>query len=186
MDSRQLPSRRRGSWLGAVGLLLVACAGDPVGDVASPDVEPGVASTATTAATTATVPETTTVPRTTSTTVGPPDGADIALVASEHRDDPVRTAGFAFHGDDVTAEAPELTVPAGEPVTVWLVNLHGQYSSSLDSHDFAVIPQLDDVPTLAAGGQLLEEILWGSHIEKLFSGQSASVTFVPDTPGDYL
>jgi nitrite reductase (NO-forming) len=113
-------------------------------------------------------------------------GSEFTLVASEAIDEP-HAYGFALNGDDVTAMAPTLTVKAGQTLTVTLENAHGQYDpTGGDSHDFAVIPILDDVPTLAATGRLADEVLWDSAIPKLFTGESGEVTFTPDEPGRYV
>jgi FtsP/CotA-like multicopper oxidase with cupredoxin domain len=114
------------------------------------------------------------------------DSSEFTLVASGAIEDPYGMVGFALDGDDVTAMAPTLTVKAGEPLTVTLENAHGQYAPTGDSHDFAVIPILDDIPTLAATGALADEVLWDSAIPKLFTGESGEVTFTPDEPGRYV
>ena len=113
-------------------------------------------------------------------------GSEFTLVASEAIEDPYGMIGFAFSGDDVTGMAPTLTVKADEPLTVTLENAHGQYAPTGDSHDFAVIPILDDISTLAATGALADEVLWDSAIPKLFTGESGEVTFTPDEPGRYV
>ena len=140
--------------------------------------EPTITTRATTTQTTETSSSSTTI-------LGPPSDADIALVASETLADPSEDLGFAFFGKEVTKDAPTLTVSVGEEVTIWVINEHGQYSSTTDSHNFAVVPKLDDIPTLAATGALGHHILWDSLIEKMFRGESGSVTFVPDVPGEY-
>lgn len=114
-------------------------------------------------------------------------GAEIALVASESEDDPSGTIGFAHAGEDVTGGSPTLTVRAGEPVTVTVENLHGRYSPTTDSHDFAVVPaDLEDIRTLAATQQLADEALWQSALPKLFGGETGEVTFTPSEPGTYV
>jgi nitrite reductase (NO-forming) len=112
-------------------------------------------------------------------------GSEFTLVASESIESP-NAYGFALSGDDVTAMAPTLTVKAGQTLTVTVENAHGQYYQTGDAHDFAVIPILDDVPTLAATGRLADEVLWDSAIPKLFTGESGEVTFTPDEPGRYV
>jgi nitrite reductase (NO-forming) len=110
-------------------------------------------------------------------------GGEIDLVGGETGDG--EGVGFAFAGEEVTGEAPTITVQAGEEVTVNFKNVHGQYSNATANHDFAVVPQLDDIPTLAATRALDEEVLWESRTQEVPAGESATVAFVPEDPGDY-
>jgi plastocyanin len=105
---------------------------------------------------------------------------DISLVADATPADSEDKLGYAFAGDEVMGRGPTLTVTAGEEVTLNLEN-----HDTLESHNFAVVPQLDDIPTLVALGLLDEEILWEASIDDLSEGESGSVTFTPDTPGSY-
>lgn len=105
---------------------------------------------------------------------------ELSLVANTTPTDSEQKLGYALAGQEVTGGGPTLTVQTGEEVTVTLENNHG-----LESHDFAVVPHLDDIPTLAALGGLEEEVLWGASIDSLSDGESGSVTFTPDTPGSY-
>lgn len=105
---------------------------------------------------------------------------ELSLVADVTEPDSEQKLGFAFAGQEVTGGGPTLTVQAGEEVTVTLEN-----NDTLGPHDLAVVPHLDDIPTMAALGGLEEEVLWGASIDSLSDGESSSVTFTPDTPGSY-
>lgn len=105
---------------------------------------------------------------------------ELSLVADVTENDSEDKLGYAFAGEEVTGGGPTLTVQNGEEVTLTLENNHG-----LDSHNLAVVPQLDDIPTLAALGGLEEEVLWGAAIDNLSEGERGSVTFTPDRPGRY-
>ena len=118
-------------------------------------------------------------------------GTEIALVASETQADPgtapggLLNMGFALPGEVVTNQGPTLTVKTGEPVTVTLENLQGQYGAPSDSHDFAVVPAGLDLGTMAATRTLEDEALWDSHMPKVFAGESGEITFTPTAPGTY-
>lgn len=112
-------------------------------------------------------------------------GTEFVIVASETIDDPTNEIGFALEGDDVTVEAPRLQVMVGEPVMVVVRNEHGRYSQTSGIHNFAVVPLLDDIPTLAATGAITDHVMWNSATTDLPSGETAEVTFVPDAPGTY-
>lgn len=118
-------------------------------------------------------------------------GTGIALVASETQENPgtapggLLNMGFALPGEVVTDQGPTLTVKAGESVTVTLENLQGQYGGPSDSHDFAVVPAGLDLGTMAATRSLADEALWGSHMPKLFAGETGEITFTPTQSGTY-
>lgn len=112
-------------------------------------------------------------------------GADFSIVASESITDPFDLVGFGLAGSDVTENAPSLTVAVDEPVTITYENKHGQYSSTSGIHDFAVVPALDDLPTLVATGAIADHVLWDSAIAEMPTGESGEVTFTPTEPGTY-
>lgn len=93
--------------------------------------------------------------------------------------------GFAMRGEEITEAAPDLTAKVGEKVTIAFENAHGQYSPTTATHDVAIVPKLDDLPTLAATGAVDDVILWGAATPEIPSGESSTVTFVPDAPGAY-
>lgn len=117
----------------------------------------------------------------------------IILVASETlaEADPEGELGYAFDGDDVTLDTPTITVQTDREVTLTLENRAGQYSGVRGSHDFAVVPPLDadytdvDLYTDIATGTIADKVLWSSQTPRIFSDDSATVTFVPDTPGTF-
>lgn len=112
-------------------------------------------------------------------------GTEFTIVGSETVDDPTNEVGFALADDDVTIEAPRLEVAVGEPVVVDFRNEHGRYSRTSGIHNFAVVPVLDDLPTLAATGALTDHVLWGSATPDLPSKERVEITFVPDARGTY-
>lgn len=105
---------------------------------------------------------------------------DITIVADVTGNDSGDPLGFALDGEDVTGVGPTLTVRAGEEVTLTLEN-----HDELQPHNFAIVPKLEDPVKAAALGNLEEEILWDSSIERVRQGESSSVTFTPDAPGSY-
>ena len=119
--------------------------------------------------------------------------AGTTLVASETlaKADPDEELGFALDGDDVTVDAPTLTVQPGREVILTLENRAGQYSKIRGSHDFAVVPPLDDVYTDIdmftdiATGKIDDKVLWGARTVEIFTDDSATITFMPDAPGTY-
>jgi nitrite reductase (NO-forming) len=111
-------------------------------------------------------------------------GGEIDLIGGEQVDVD-ETGGFAFAGEQVTGDAPTITVQAGEEVTVNFENVGNKSPNQLVTHDFAVVPQLEDIPTLAATGALDDEVLWGASTGKVQVGETATVTFVPEEPGAY-
>ncbi len=119
--------------------------------------------------------------------------AGITLVASEtlSKADPDEELGFALDGDDVTLDAPTLTVQTGREVILTLENRAGQYSKIRGSHDFAVVPPLDDVYTDIdmftdiATRKINDKVLWGARTVEIFTDDSATITFMPDAPGTY-
>jgi uncharacterized cupredoxin-like copper-binding protein len=119
--------------------------------------------------------------------------AGITLVASETlaKADPAEELGYAFDGDDVTVDAPPITVQTGSEVTLTLENRAGQYSNVRGSHDFAVVPPLDnlytdvDLYTDIATRKIEDKVLWNSRTPQIFTDDSATITFVPDAPGTY-
>ena len=90
--------------------------------------------------------------------------------------------GFAFPSEEVTGDAPDITVKAGEQVTV---NFENVSANELTRHDFAVVPQLEDIPTLAAIRALGDQVLWGAMTPEAQAGETSTVTFVPEDPGAY-
>ena len=112
-------------------------------------------------------------------------GAEFSIVASESITDPTGLVGFGLAGSDVTENAPSLTVAADEPVTITYENKHGQYSRTSGIHDFAVVPVLDDLPTLVATGSIADHVLWNSSIAEMPTGETGEVTFTPTDPGTY-
>lgn len=111
----------------------------------------------------------------------------ITLVASETEAaaDPEEELGYAFEGDDVTVDAPTLTLQAGGEVTLTLVNRAGQFSNVRGSHDLAVVPILDDLYTDVATGKIDDEVLWDARTDRIFTDDSTTISFVPETPGTY-
>lgn len=105
---------------------------------------------------------------------------EISLIADVTTGNSEARLGFARAGEEVTGNGPTLAVPAGEEVTVTVEN-----NDSLGPHNFAIVPELDDIAKAAALGSLDEEILWDSSIVDLSSGDTESVTFTPGAPGDY-
>lgn len=99
--------------------------------------------------------------------------------------------GYALDDDDVTVDAPTLTVETGREVTLTLENRSGQYSDVRASHDFAIVPALTDeytdieMYTDIATGKILESVLWGAQTPQIFTDESATITFVPGEPGTY-
>ncbi len=120
--------------------------------------------------------------------------AGITLVASETLAGPDTyppEIGYAFDGDDVTVDTPTITVQTGREVTLTLENRAGQYSKGPNSHDFAVVPPLDDMYTDVdlytdiATGKIDDKVLWGARTPRISADDTATITFVPDAPGTY-
>ncbi|MGA7758612.1 MAG: plastocyanin/azurin family copper-binding protein [Ilumatobacteraceae bacterium] len=119
--------------------------------------------------------------------------AGITLVASETvaRADADEELGYALDGDDVTVDAPTLTVQMGLEVILTLENRAGQYSNVRGSHNFAVVPPLDDAHTDVdmftdiATRKIDDKVLWGARTPEIFTDDSATITFMPDAPGSY-
>jgi plastocyanin len=119
--------------------------------------------------------------------------AGITLVASETlaKADMEEEMGYALDDDDVTVDAPTITVQTGREVTLTLENRAGQYSKVRASHDFAVVPPLDDqytdvdMYTDIATLKIDDKVLWGARTPQIFTDDSATTTFVPDAPGTY-
>ena len=119
--------------------------------------------------------------------------AGITLVASETlaKADADEELGYALDGDDVTIEAPTLTVHTGREVILTLQNRAGQYSNVRGSHDVAVVPPLDeaytdiDLFTDLATGKIDDKVLWDARTLQIFTDDSATITFMPDAPGAY-
>ena len=119
--------------------------------------------------------------------------AGITLVASETlaSADTDEKFGYALDGGDVTLDSPTLTVQTGREVTLTLENRAGQYSKVRRSHDFAVVPALDDsytdidLFTDIATLKIDDKVLWGARTEQIFTDDSATIAFVPDAPGTY-
>lgn len=113
---------------------------------------------------------------------GEADDRELVLVAGQPSEGFGRrsvddSVGFGFEGEEITAPGPTISVKAGEPVTITLKNDHYRNDIPFNQpHDFAVVAdETDFVP----------EPLWNSQTEEIVTGESTSVTFVPDTPGTY-
>ena len=119
--------------------------------------------------------------------------AGITLVASEvlATADTDEELGYALDGDDVTVDTPTLTVQTGREVILTLENRAGQYTKVRGSHDFAVVPRLDDAYTDIdmftdiATRKIDDKVLWGARTLEIFTDDSATITFVPGAPGTY-
>lgn len=93
--------------------------------------------------------------------------------------------GFAYAGEQVTPDAPTITVQAGEEVTVNFENVGPGAPDVVTEHDVVVVPQLEDIPALAAARALHDEVVWGASTPVVQVGETSTVTFVAEDPGAY-
>lgn len=84
---------------------------------------------------------------------------------------PVRAA-FAFEGEELDSPGPTITVHAGDPVSITLINT----GKSLPAAHNLVIVSEKSVDA---------EPLWGAKTELVDFGEQQTITFTPDTPGSY-
>jgi FtsP/CotA-like multicopper oxidase with cupredoxin domain len=112
---------------------------------------------------------------------GSADG-EVVLVAGQpsegYRDRTVDdSVGFGFDGDQPTTPGPTIRVKAGEPVTITLRNEHYRNDAPFsEPHNFVVVTDAAD---------FIPEPLWDSDTGEIMTDEEATVTFVPDAPGEY-
>lgn len=115
---------------------------------------------------------------------------ELSLVAGESSED-ADALGYAFAGEDIARGAPIITVQAGEEVTLTLENAHGQYFGGAGhSHDLAIVPATDENrENPRQGPAFSEKVLWDAWLGgemAIFAGDTATITFIPDEPGEYI
>ena len=118
----------------------------------------------------------------------------IVIVGGELNDSPLG-AGFAMLGENITSPGPTIRVKKGDQVTMTFVNVHGysrlhrlSYGLPLPPdgilHNFVIVAEKKGLPE--------QKPLWGAKIGELpyldgpKPGSGGSVTFSPDTPGDFF
>lgn len=117
-------------------------------------------------------------------------GTEIHLIAGESSEDAL-TLGYAFADEDITRGAPTITVQAGEVVTITLENVHGRYFEGVGrSHDLAIFPDTDENrENPRMDPEFSERVSWDVWLGAemgVFVGDTETVTFVPDEPGQYI
>lgn len=115
---------------------------------------------------------------------------EISLVAGESSED-ADALGYAFAGEDITRGAPTITVQAGQEVTLSLENAHGQYFGGAGhTHDLAIVPATaENRENPRQGTAFSEKVLWDAWLGgemAIFAGDTATISFVPDEPGEYI
>lgn len=113
---------------------------------------------------------------------------EIVLVSGIASEDPQNFVwGFGFEGEKATSPGPTITVRKGETVTITFKNEALYEDGRIDSnrHNFLIVADKD-----ANSSAMVP--LWGAEVggntnydEDIKTGESASVTFVPDEVGEF-
>lgn len=80
--------------------------------------------------------------------------------------------GYGFEEGEISSPGPTITVPAGKPLTLVLLNV----SEEFIPHDVEVVSKKDEAA----------EPLWGSQTPTVDPGESTLIEFTPGEPGTYF
>lgn len=102
---------------------------------------------------------------------------ELMIIGGETREG--EKGGFAILGEDIISPGPTIQVKKGDQVTITFRNVHGTYSRERVSHNFVVVAEIKHFPEAT-------EPLWGAKTDTVQAGKSTSVTFIPDTAGEFF
>ena len=117
-----------------------------------------------------------------------PSTNEIVLVSGIASEDPLNFIwGFAFEGEAATSPGPTITVYKGQEVTITFKNeaLYEDGRTDTNRHNFLIVADKD-------GNSSAMLPLWGAQVggntnydEDIKTGESASITFIPEETGDF-
>ncbi len=117
-----------------------------------------------------------------------PSTNEIVLVSGIASEDPQNFLwGFAFEGEEATSPGPTITVYKGETVTITLKNEAHYEDGRIDSNRHNILIVADKDINSSAMVPLWGAVVGGNtnYDEDIKTGESASVTFVPDEVGEF-
>lgn len=102
---------------------------------------------------------------------------ELTIIGGETKED-WEKGGFALLGGEITSPGPTIRVKKGVHLTIVFRNVHGTYSRERIVHNLVLVAEIKAFPERA-------EPLWGAKIDEIQTGESASVTFTPDTAREF-
>ncbi len=102
----------------------------------------------------------------------------LTIIGGETRKD-WETPGFGISGGEITSPGPPIRVKRGHRLTITFRNVHGTHSRERIAHNFVLVAEIKVFPERA-------EPLWGVKTDDIRAGESTTVTFTPETAGEFF